>query len=174
MHQNAVREHARLVAVAVVVLSAREDARVKGQFRESIGQKVGREVQKPQPVQLLADAITRPDDAVDEVKIPLFVQRLAPVVERADELLAVCGKQLIGRDAAHRAHFSVDGGAHAVGPDDDLIGLGKQLLAKRPVALAAGNDLHAPVPAIAGQPARAHPLCEPHDGVVLFLPHDLL
>ena len=131
VHEHASLEKARLVAVAVEVLPLGEDARVGGEIAAHIGKKVRLKVELQEPVLLLAHVVALADDAVDEMKGLVPIERLAPVIQRADELFAVDGQFAFGRDAKIPPRIRIDAGACAVGARNDLIGLRKQLLSSR-------------------------------------------
>ena len=174
VHEHAALEQARLVAVAVEVLPLGEDARVGGKIAAHVGQKVRLKVELQEPVLLLAHVVALADDAVDEVEGLILIERLAPIVQRADELFAVDGELCIGRDAQVPPRIRIDARPRAVGARDDLIGFRKE---PRPLLLpeiARRNDdgVLAVLPDGDVLPRPRHRR-EPHDGIVLLLPHDL-
>ena len=156
------------------VLPLGEDARVGGEIAAHIGKKVRLKVELQEPVLLLAHVVALADDAVDEMKGLVPIERLAPVIQRADELFAVDGQFAFGRDTKIPPRIRIDARPRAVGARDDLIGLGKQ---PRPlpfpeIACRDDDGVLAVLPDGDVLPRPRHRR-EPHDGIVLLLPHDL-
>lgn len=120
VHHRPVDELHRPVPVGVRVSPLRENGRVE-RHPHALVRKVRLEIHGRQKIHALPYIAARTDNSVDEMEIPVLIQRLLPIVERTDELFPLYGQKRALVDSLISADFPIQGCARFVPAADDLV-----------------------------------------------------
>ena len=120
VHHSPVDELHRPVPVGVRVSPLRENSRVE-RHPHALVRKVRLEIHGSQKIHALPYIAARTDNSVDEMEIPVLIQRLLPIVERTDELFPLFGQKRALFDSLISADLQFQGYTRFVPDADDLI-----------------------------------------------------